>query len=91
MGILNVQQGLVTCFMSANQRGTSRTKGELMRMLLSDHCSLLLMGEVRSGALQHKGCSWLWLSMIFQDFPSCLVLVGSTEQGAERKLEYRHW
>lgn len=52
--ILSVQQGLVSCFTSANHRGMSRTEGELMRMLISDHWSLLLMRKVRTDALQHK-------------------------------------
>lgn len=39
--ILDVQQGLV----SASHRGVSRTKGELLRMLSSDHCSPLPVTE----------------------------------------------
>lgn len=89
--IWNVQQGLVSCFTSASHRGRSRTEGELMRILMSDHRSLLLeLTEVRVGALQLRVCSWPWLSIILL-FHSCLVLVGSTEQGAERKQECRHW
>lgn len=35
--ILNVQQRVVSCFMSANHRGISKTEGELMRTLISDY------------------------------------------------------